>query len=346
MITMTDVAKYAKVSKMTVSRVLNGSGYVKEETRQAVMEAVHVLGYRPNLLAKSLTTGRTNIIAYVLPDIGDPFFSNVCKGISDVCEKQGFNSFVYSAPNVDSVENIINMVIDRRIDGVIFHHLCVNQEQVQLLTDNGIKVATIDNEYHLGNTIDITNDNYQGAYEAAEYLIARGYRKIACIHGALPPEERDAANYVESFQQRIWDDRTAGFIDGLKKHGLEPFGMYYGRGSAPIDKVFLSGQEVMKQILAQSELPDAIYCESDLLALGVLGEMLERNVSCPNTVALCGYDGLDICRFLYPRITTVAQPQHELGVLAAERLIGAINGKSQETIVPLSPTLFIGDTTK
>lgn len=348
MITMTDVAKYARVSKMTVSRVLNGSGYVKEETRQAVMEAVHALGYRPNLLAKSLTTGRSNIIAYVLPDISDPFFSNVCKGISDVCDKQGFNSFVYSAPNADSVEGIINMVMDRRIDGVIFHHLCVNQEQVQLLTDNGIKVATIDNEYHLDNTIDITNDNYRGAYEAAEYLIGQGYRRIACIHGALPQEEQaqEAADYVESFQQRIWADRTAGFVDALKKHGLEPFGMYYGRGSARIDKVFLSGQQVMKQILEQPELPDAVYCESDLLALGMLGEMLERNVSCPNTIALCGYDGLDICRFLYPRITTVAQPQYEIGLLAAESLINAINEKKQEAIPPLSPTLFIGDTTK
>ena len=155
MVTMTDVANYAKVSKMTVSRVLSGNGYVKEETRQAVLEAVQALNYRPNLLAKSLATGRSRIIAYVLPDICDPFFGNVCKGTTDVCDELGYSAIVTNATNADSVENFLNLIIDRKMDGAIFHHLCVTEDQLRLLQDNGIHVVLIDNEIPLSNAVNI-----------------------------------------------------------------------------------------------------------------------------------------------------------------------------------------------
>lgn len=347
MVTMTDVAKYAKVSKMTVSRVLNNNGYVKEETRQAVLEAVRELNYRPNLLAKSLVTGRTNIIAYVLPDICDPFFGNVCKGTTDVCDEMGYNPVITNAANRDSVDNFINMIIDRKMDGVIFHHLCVTAEQVQLLLDNGIPSVLIDNETPLDNAIDIANDNYRGACMATEYLIERGYRRIACVRGSLPSGEAqpEDLSFVEAFQERIWEDRTGGFLDTLERHGMECFGMYYGRGSAAMDKAFLCGQNIMQQILEKPELPDAIYCQSDMIALGLLGEMLEKGIRCPDTVALCGHDGLDTCRYLFPRVTTIVQPQYEIGRLAARTLIAAIEGQTQPDTM-LESTLFVGDTTR
>lgn len=345
MVTMTDVAKHANVSKMTVSRVLNNNGYVKEETRQVVLQAVKELDYRPNLLAKSLVTGRTNIIAYALPDIGDPFFGNVCKGTTDVCDELGYNSIITNAANPNSVDNFLHMVIDRKIDGVIFHHLCLSEEQVQLLQDNGIPVVLIDNETLLDNAIDIANDNYSGACMATEYLISRGYRRIACVRGKQPGQQREDMSFVEAFQDRIWEDRTNGFMDTMKKHGLECFELYYGRGSAAMDKAFLCGQQIMQQILSKEELPDAIYCQSDMIALGLLGEMLERGVSCPETIALCGHDGLDTCRYLFPRITTIVQPQYEIGRMAAKALIAAIEGKPQPDTM-LSSTLFVGDTTR
>lgn len=347
MVTMMDVAKYANVSKMTVSRVLSGKGYVKEETRHAVMEAVQALGYRPNLLAKSLATGHSQIIAYVMPDICDPFFGNVCKGMTDMCDERGYNSIVSNTPNADSIEKFLNMAIDRKLDGVILHHLCIRQEQVDLLLHNHIKVVLIDNEYPVEGVVTVNNDNYGGAYMAAEHLIACGYRSIACVRGSLRQEDALPAdqNYTESFQQRIWDDRTAGFLDALKAHGLEPFDFYYGRGSAYMDKAFQCGQQLVQQMLEKSEMPDAIYCQSDLIALGVLGEFLERGIPVPEKVALCGHDGLDVCRHLFPRITTVAQPQEEIGRKAAELLIAQIEETAKQNAVTLKSTLFLGDTT-
>lgn len=347
MVTMMDVANYAKVSKMTVSRVLNGNGYVKEETRQAVLEAVQALGYRPNLLAKSLVTGRSNIVAYVMPDICDPFFGKVCKGMTDTCDTLGYKAIVSNTPNADSVEKFLDMAIDRKLDGVVFHHLCIRQEQVDLLLRNHIKVVLIDNEYPVEQVASVNNDNYGGAYMAAEHLIACGYRAIACVRGSLRQEDALPVdlNYTESFQQRIWDDRTAGFLDALKAHGLEPFDFYYGRGSAYIDKAFQCGQQVVGQMLEKAQWPDAIYCQSDLVALGVLGELLERGIPVPEKIALCGYDGLDTCRHLFPRITTVTQPQEEIGRKAAELLIAQICDEAEPSRIVLPPELFLGDTT-
>ena len=348
MVTMMDVAKYANVSKMTVSRVLSGNGYVKEETRQAVLQAVQELGYRPNLLAKGLATGHSRIIAYVLPDICDPFFGNVCKAMADTCEELGYNSIVSNAPNAQSLENFLNMAVDRKLDGVIFHSLCLTQQQVDLLLSSGVRVAVIDNEYPLSGVVQIDNDHYRGAYMAAEHLMDRGYRRIACVRGGLPGEsaQPEDMNYTESFQQRIWDDRTEGFLDALKNRGLEPFGIYYGRGSAYIDKAFQCGQQLVRQILEQPQWPDAIYCQSDLIALGILGELLEQGIPVPGKIALCGYDGLDTCRHLYPRITTVVQPQNEIGSRAAKLLIERIEGSQQEDRIQIPATLFQGDTTQ
>ena len=347
MVTMTEVAKYAKVSKMTVSRVLSGNGYVKEETRIAVQNAIQALGYRPNLLAKSLVTGRTNVLAYVLPDICVPFFGNVCRGVTAICEKSGFTSIVSNVTNAGSIDNFLNMVIDRKVDGVIFHHLCITQEQIQLLLDNGIPSALIDNECELKDAINVANENYSGAAMVTEYLISLGYQRIVCVHGGLPRDETrpDDLSFIETFQEKIWNDRTRGCIDALHQHGLEPFGMYWGRGSAFMAKAFACGQKIAREILAQAELPDPIYCESDMIDLGVLSELLELKISVPQTIALSGHDGLDTCRFLYPRITTVVQPQYEIGRLAARSLISTIEGNSQPQTVSVPSTLFLGDTT-
>ena len=347
MVTMMDVAKHAGVSKMTVSRVLSGNGYVKEETRQAVLQAVEELGYRPNLLAKSLATGHSHTIAYVLPDVCDPFFGNLCKGMHEACGELGYNAIVSSTPDEDTVANFLNMAIDRKLDGVIFHRLCITQPQADLLLRSQIQVAVIDNEYPLHGVVELRNDNAAGARMAARHLLSRGYRKLVCVRGDLPQTGEAPADrsYPERFQRRIWEERTRGFVEELAGEGITPVGIFHGRGAASMDKAFQCGQQIARQILEGEMLPDAIYCQSDLIALGILSELLERKVPVPETVALCGYDGLDTCRHLYPRITTVVQPQEEIGRMAARLLIDRIENGTDGPAQLIKPSLFLGNTT-
>lgn len=346
MATMTDVAKAANVSVMTVSRVLNNSGYVKQETRQAIEKAIKELDYRPNLLAKSLVTGKSNIIAYVLSDISDQFYGSVCKGVEATCLSRGYTAIICNADASQNVDNYIHMIIDRKLDGVIFHHLPVTAEQIQLLEEHHIQCVTVDNEIVLEQVTSIDSDDYRGAVNAVRHLSSCGYQKIGCVCG----EDKNILNgqktHQEQYQHRIWEERTRGYYDGLKMCGLKSAGMYYGRGSADIHTSFECGRSIMKELLQQKDIPDALYCQSDIIAMGILNVLLEAEQHLPN-VAIVGHDGLDICNMMHPRLTTVVQPKYEMGMMAANMLLDRIDKNElpiEHKIV--ESHLYIGETTR
>lgn len=343
---MTDVAKEAKVSVMTVSRVLNKKGYVKEETREAVEKAIRELDYRPNLVAKSLVTGKSNIIAYVLSDISDQFYGSVCKGVENACFNRGYTAIICNVDENNSVDNYIDMIIDRKLDGVIFHHLPISEEQIQVLESHMIQCITIDNEIDLKNTSSLDGDDYQGARKAVSYLVKQGYKKISCIRGEDTGLAEEKKCFLERSQHKIWQQRTKGYLDELENCCLEPGKIYMGRGSASTDVGFECGRQIAKEILADKERPEAIYCGNDILALGVLSELLEMKLDIPDYMAVVGHDGLEMCRMLYPRVTTVVQPRYELGVMGADMLIDRISGKKTLEHKILESSLFIGDTTR
>ena len=239
------------------------------------------------------------------------------------------------------------MAIDRKIDGVIFHHLNIEQSTIDLLMENGIETSLIDNECFLQNTNNIVNAEYRGGAMAVQYLYEKGYRRIACVEGrfpdGMPPH---TLTYTESYQKEIWKARTAGFRDTMHALGLPLAGTYYGSGSAPMNVCFAHGQAIARQILREDEIPDAVYCESDLIALGILGELLEAGIDVPGRISLIGHDGLDMCRCLYPRITTIVVPQYAAGQAAAACLLRRLGGKSGHQNLELEPSVFSGDTTR
>ena len=347
MATMNDVAKAANVSVMTVSRVLNNNGYVKQETRAAIERAIKELDYRPNLLAKSLVTGKSNIIAYVLSDISDQFYGSVCKGVEDTCLSGGYTALICNADAHTSVDNYIDLIIDRKLDGAIFHHLPVTKEQIHLLKEHDIQCVTIDNEIQLEDVSSIDSDDYHGAFQAVTYLHSRGYEKIACICGEdnrLSDEER---SHQERFQHRIWEDRTRGYMDGLKECGLETAGVYYSRGSADMHISFECGRSIMKEMLQNGTIPDAIYCQSDIISMGIVNVLMEKKPSLLKEIGIIGHDGLDICNLMHPRMTTVVQPKYELGMEATKELLKCIETKEEPIKHKIVKShLYIGKTTR
>ena len=346
MATMNDVAKAANVSVMTVSRVLNKNGYVKQETREAIERAIKELDYRPNLLAKSLVTGKSHIIAYVLSDISDQFYGSVCKGVEETCLSRGYTALICNANAHNGVNNYIDLIIDRKLDGVIFHHLPVDGEQIQLLQQHDILCVTIDNEIVLDHVCSVDSDDYMGAFRAIEYLHSRGYQTIACISGEnqeIPNAER---SQQETYQHRIWVDRTKGYLDALKTCGADCGGMYYARGSADMHTSFECGRAIMKEILQKGTLPDAVYCQSDIIGMGIVNFLSEQEPELLKTIGIVGHDGLDICSLMHPRLTTVVQPKYELGMTAADVLISCIERKDFEVVHKIVEShLNIGDTT-
>lgn len=345
MATISDVAQLAGVSMMTVSRVINKSGPVSDATRQKVLSAVERLGYRPNMLAKGLATKRSQLIAYVMSNMANPFFGNVSMGIEHTCMERGYSMIIFDASGPARMEECVEMLVDRQIDGVIFHHLFVTPAQAAVLQKNGVTCVTIDNEAPLERVTSVDSDDYLGARMATRHLLEKGHRRIGCIRGKIGPRKEMGASdeFIESFQREIWRQRTAGFLDELKEAGLEP--AFLAEGSGTVKKAFPSGGHLIAKVLSLPDPPTAFYCQNDLMALGALGECLERGISVPRQVALIGHDGLEFSMFLYPRVTTVCQPQYQMGRLAAGHLLDEIQGISGPESIITQSSLYIGDTT-
>lgn len=348
MATINDVATLAGVSRQSVSRVLNGKGYVGEATRERVNEAIKVLNYRPNMLAKALVTRHNRTLAYAMTNISDPFHNLVNQGFEAASFEKGYTSMMCDIHSAAREKDYINMFMDHCIGGVAFHHLAMKEEQLLELKKAGVCCVLLDNETEIPGFASVSTDNYQGGYMAGKYLASLGHRKIGCVHGIIDPTEshRNKENlpYEDTFQFNIWRRRTEGFLAAMREYGLSTEYMY--QSHARYDYASEYTVKIVEKIFSGKERPSALYCENDIIAIAILKRLQEVGVRVPEDIAIMGHDGLDICQIiLHPHLTTVSQPRYDMGYQVASMLIHEIeNGKAAKSIV-LQPTLQIGETT-
>ena len=344
MATIEDVAARAGVSRMTVSRVINKKGYVSAEARERVEAAVKELNYKPNILAKALVTKRTSILAYVMVDISDPFHNLVKQGFESIAYHGRYTSMMCDVHSAERQRDYFNMFQEICIGGAVFHHLAVTEAQARELEQAGIQCVMLDNEFDLPGVSCINTDNYAGGRMAAEHLLERGHRRIGCVHGALEPSNStDSVRYKDSFQFRIWQQRTKGFVDALAEHGVEPSGFYLSNGRW--EQAEKMSSVIVNEILSAQEPITALYCEDDIMALTVYKRLQERGVKIPEQIAIIGHDGLDMIKMVHPQITSIEQPRYEMGKLAAQLLIEQIEQGANPRHVVLQPRLLVGETT-
>ena len=172
------------------------------------------------------------------------------------CFNRGYTAIICNVDENNSVDNYIDMIIDRKMDGAIFHHLPISEEQISILESHKIQCVTIDNEINLENTSSLDGDDYWGARKAVRYLVEQGYKKIACINGEDTGLHEDEKCFLERLQHKIWQERTRGYLDELENCGLEPGRIYQGRGSAAANVGFECGRRIAKEILTEKERPD------------------------------------------------------------------------------------------
>lgn len=344
MATIEDVAQRAQVSRMTVSRVINNKGYVGAETRKKVEDAIKELNYKPNLLARSLVTRQNKVIAYVMVNISDPFHSKVEQGFESVAYHGRYTSMICAVHSEERHRDYINMFQENCIGGVVFHHLDITQQQVEELESAGVKCLLMDNECDIPNVSCINTDNYAGARMAVEHLYEKGHRKIGCVHGVMEPYEWDGfIPYEDTFQFRIWKQRTAGFTDAMKDLGLEPAGFFLCNGRAELAEDDV--HSIVDDLMARKDKITALYCENDIMAFAILKRLQEMNIRVPDDVAIVGHDGLDLINLIHPQLTTIEQPRDEMGRLAAQMLIDLIDNNAKPASVLLKPRLAPGKTT-
>jgi len=327
------VAEKAGVSVATVSRALNGSGYVSKEARERVLAAARALDYHMNVNARSLTSGKTYTIALVLPDVTNPFFPAVARGVEDYASDNGYCVMLCNTDgNSRKESDYLAMLRSRKVDGVIFAVSVPSKSRINTLLDDGIAVVLVDRD--LGDSYDIVKtDNIGGAMLATNHLIGLGHTRIAFISGPA--------------QLATSQERFSGYRDALMSKGI-PFDE---RLVIEGDFRMESGHEAMCQLMNGFDCRDrngftAVFAANDLMAVGAVTALEESGLRVPTDVAVMGYDDINIASVMRPRLSTIAQPKYEMGWIAAETIIKRMSepkGSRMEEI--LQPMLVVRDST-
>jgi DNA-binding LacI/PurR family transcriptional regulator len=337
-----DVAKLAGVSKMTVSRVINNNGYVKNETRETINKVIEKLDFRPSMIAKSLVTKQSHILAHVMLNISDPYNSIVSKGMEDYCYQHGYVTMICDAYSKTRERDYFNMFIDRNINGAVIQQLAIDDKLISTLEQKGVKCILMDNEQDYPDVYCVNTNHYLGGMMAVDYLISKGHTRIGCIHGVLKRPEGSDIPYIDTFQHEVWRQRTKGYIDGMYKHGLSDTYLYQGNGLENLARKYVS--KALDSMFHDNNRPTAVYCENDLMAIALLNVMKEQGLNAPDDLAIIGHDGLSLCRILHPYITTIAHPLYDMGYQAASMLIQRIQNQNTNIKLVLDPELIAGET--
>lgn len=303
-----DVAAKAEVGIGTVSRVLNNSPKVKNETRTKVLKVIKELNYRPNKLAQNLASQKANAIGIIVPTFIDHFFVEVLKGIQAALEAEKIDLILYKIDKDQAMlDKILDIVHSKKVDGIVAVTMDIGEEDYQQLLAEEIPIVLADEKNDDFHSIYL--NDLKGAEMAIQYLLAQGHQKIAFINGA------------QTSQHGI--RRLKGVKNILAKNDLvlEPELLKFG------DFKTESGYKLMLEILdlPQANWPTAVFAASDNQAIGILEALKEKNIKVPAEIAVVGYDNIELAEYL--KITTVWQPMYKLGYLSIEVLLKAIRGE-------------------
>lgn len=326
--TLDEVALLAGVSRATVSRVINGSPRVSPEARQAVEAAVEQLRYVPNRMARSLVTRRTDTIAIVLSEpntraFSDPFFAGIVRGVSATLADTDENLVLLTARGTREQEKIGRFVRQGHVDGVILMSLHSDDLLPDLLTQAHVPVVFSGRPLDDRPVAYVDADNAGGAEEATRALVELGRRCIGTITG---PGDMIAGV-----------DRYAGYRTALEAAGLPLRTELVAEG----DFTAAGGARAMSELLERVPDLDAVFCASDLMAVGALRVLREAGRRIPEDVAVIGFDDTAVAESADPPLTTVAQPLEDMSRLMTELLLEQIGGAEGEPRVEICPTKLV-----
>jgi LacI family transcriptional regulator len=307
-VTIAHVASRAGVSPTTVSHVLSGKRVVGAATRDSVLDAIRELGYRPNHVARNLRTRQSHMVAVVVPDITNPFYAVLTRGLADAVDAAGYGTYVCSTDGQHERERkFFQDVMDRGVDGIVFASGETVSEVEFGPADYTTPIICIGD--HLDHPLcdAVTPDDEAGSREAAAFLASRGFERIAMIQG--PP--------------RYGSQRTAGFRAAMHSAKRKVPAERMVRG----DWTRKGGYDAMQALMALPEPPDAVFCANDLMAIGALDVAHELGLEVPKDVAIVGFDDVDAATIVTPQLTTVRNPAYEAGSTAGDLLMSRMSGR-------------------
>jgi LacI family transcriptional regulator len=324
-VTLKDIAKVAGVSYATVSRALSNHPDVNDETRDKIKKIAKEMKYTPDPSARGLKGKNTNTIALVVPDISNPFFSELTLGVESYANENGYSVFLCNTNwDYNREKTYIDILIAKRVDGIIISPVLENALHHTKLRIPLVYITEgpkYDDIYYVGI------DNKMGAILGVEYLIKLGHKDIVYVGGA----EKTSANR----------ERFEGFKETMEKYGLKVNANHHTSNSFSRE----SGYKVAMEILIKDKIPTAVFAVNDIVALGVIQAIEEFGLNVPSDISVIGFDDISFSSMHRIKLTTISQPKLEIGKMSTEILIDLLNNKDvAEKNKILKPNLVIRNT--
>ncbi|MCX7568977.1 substrate-binding domain-containing protein [Tumebacillus sp. DT12] len=307
--TIYDVAREAGVSMATVSRVLNGTAVVKEETKAKVLAAIELLGYRPNAVARGLASKRTKSIGVILPDVSDLFHAEILRGIEDIATMYQYHIILANSDAREAREiDLIGTMWEKQVDGLLFISEKITPDIVRTFEQAQLPVVLCATDDPEGRIPAVSIDNQSAARDAVDYFLEKGVRRIAYLGGptAHPVTMERLKGYTAAFQAAglPFDQELVLHADTLK---------------------YEDGYAQAKRFLDQGHTAEAVVAASDELALGYLNAVRDRGGKAPDDVLLLGFDNTRLSTMTRPELSVIAQPTYDLGAVSMRLLTKLLN---------------------
>jgi LacI family transcriptional regulator len=301
-VSLRDVAAAARVSVGTVSNVLNHPEVVSPSTLSRVQKIINELRYIPNGSARQLRSGYSRTLGLVVPDVGNPFFTEVARGVEDAARKSDYVVFLCNSDeSVEKEDRYIEVLMEQQVRGVLITPADIKDDRIDALRARGICVTLLDRELAGGNQCSVSVDDVHGGQIAIEYLASLGHKRIAWVCG--PTKIPQVA------------DRAAGVAKAAKLSNVEIVHLEVQLMNTT------NGEVAARNLLALDIMPTAVFCANDLLALGVMRELLFQGIRIPEQIAIVGYDDIQFAPSASVPLTSITQPAYQIGVTAADLIL-------------------------
>lgn len=322
MSTIKDVAKLAGVALSTASYALNDSSKISQSTKNKVLAAAKSLNYQKNGFASDLKKSRTGTIALILSDLSGPYFSELIQGVQDTARSHNYDLIACSSIG-GSESTAVKFLTEKRVDGAIVLANDISDEIAVEAANSSFPLIVLDRSIQDRNIFQVEVDNTQGAYKAVEYLIKNEHKHIAYVGG--PTDSHD--NQL----------RYIGYRNALKAHNLSTelkwkINSNFTRGG---------GYQSTKLLIAQKNLPEAIFFGNDEMAIGGIQALKDHAIKVPEDISVIGFDNIQLAEHVTPALTTIKQPKYEVGALSAHLIFQFLSNEDIEHYYKLSTELII-----
>lgn len=308
-----EVAKKAGVSVATVSRVLNHPDSVAPATKERILQVINEVEYTPNWFARGLNFNKTNTIALLIPNILNPSYMEIAKGVEDVAHQKGYTTLLCNGENaLEKEREYIDSLIKRRVDGIVLVSSLLENKDVEAIKKQGTPVVLIGENRDVSEVPIVRIDCQNAAYKAVRHLLDIGYKDIAIIHGRTP--EKENLRKIEGYRQ------------ALSEEGILEVNEFIIQAENIVEGGYLAA----KKLVELTKRPRAIFASSDLIAFGAMDAMKDYGLCVPDDIAIVGFDNIKMSNLIEPKLTTVEKPLHKMGVVGARLLFDTMENKEVE----------------